>query len=216
MADVKYRKLGLDYTEWVSFARSMQCDILTIDEADHICIGDVYRIKFNAILGKLFIYENEVETSVTIGGDPDKDDYTEITITCTSDFVWLTIYNKGHNYYPPKSCCFFYEILGGMILYSYRYISSNNATISFAQIQSVTDKVTGYTYTHTPVIQFDAESNMISTSNQVLTKEGLKIVTDPNLISCTTVETGKVIMFDNHDYYAIGPHTLVPIWDDPE
>ena len=214
MADVKRKTLHAEPIEWINFARSMNCDLITIDDNDYICIGDVYRLKYDTVFDKLLVYENDSEM---YQADICKEnEEVDAIISCTSDFVWFTISNGGYSGHSACTCCFFYEILGGMLLYGWKFLSGNNRSISLSQFDYFTDKNTGFTYSHTPVLQLDAEYEEILISNEIITKDGFKIVTDPNFISCTTVDVGQVIVFDNHDYYSVSSHTLVPIWEESE
>ena len=218
MADVVRTTLPDEMDEWIPFMRNLNCDIITIDEEGeypYICIGDVYRIRFNESTHhnytRLIIYENDLDAQEVHFGISEM----TVTVSYTSDFVWLTIYDPGDTSYPQRACCFFFEIIGNMHLYKWFWNYGGGMTYSFSALGTVTDKITGYQYTHKAVLGYDSPPDSISLCSQIILRNNIKVVTDINLVSCTTVEVGQVITVDEHQYYSIGTHTLVPMWNEP-
>jgi hypothetical protein len=217
MADVVRTTLPDTMDEWIPFMRNLNCDIITVDEEGeypYICIGDVYRIRFNEAQydnrKMIVIYQNDDHYEHQMGITP-----MTVTVTYTSDFVWLTIYDPANTLYYNRTCCFYYELLGGMHLYGYFYKNEAYPTISFNALGTISDKMTGYQYTHKAVLGYDSPPNSISLCSQIILRNNIKVVTDINLLSCTTVDAGQVITIDEHQYYSIGTHTLVPMWNEP-
>ena len=134
MADVKYRIIHKDATEWINFASSMECDLITIDGI-YIRIADVYKFRYDVDTDRLLVYENDsnMQSLNIYYGTSEVD----VTITCTSDFVWFTIQNRLGN---QRTCCFFYEILGGMVLYNWKFDASGTNSISLSQFSEFIDK----------------------------------------------------------------------------
>ncbi|MBO4542347.1 MAG: hypothetical protein J5725_04110 [Bacteroidales bacterium] len=217
MADVRRTTLPDKMDEWIPFMRNLNCDIITIDEEGeypYICIGDVYKIRFNEAQyddrKMIVIYQNDDHYEHPMGITP-----MTVTISYTSDFVWLTIYDPANKWYSMRTCCIYYEVLGGRHLYGYFYKTESPPNISFNALGTIRDKLTGYQYTHKAVLNYDSPPNSISLCSQILLRNNIKVITDINLLSCTTVEVGQVITIDEHQYYSIGTHTLVPMWNEP-
>lgn len=216
MADIKRTQLGLNMDAWTHFAESLNCELVTVDDEGFICISDVFRFKFEGTdtVKYIVLYVNGEPVSsignININGQI-------VTCVCSPDFVWFTILdNNTYLDQPRTSWRFFYELVGGMHLYKWTVNTGNAVTTSFGTLGAITDKETGYEYTHNARLNFNTEPGTILYTSDVLFQNNTKIVLDPNFLACTTVTEDQVVVFNMHEYYSMSSHILVPMWDEEE
>lgn len=216
MADIKRTQLGLDMDAWIHFAQSMNCELLTVDDEDFICISDVFRFKFvgDGNLRQMQLYVNDepttVSTELNISG-------AIVTCVCSPDFVWFTILdNEGYYDHARASWRFFYELVGGMHLYKWDTQVRGNVTTSFGTLGPIIDKETGYQYTHNARLNFNTEPGTILYTSDVLFQNDTKIVIDTNFLACTEITEDQVVVFNMHEYYSMSNHILVAMWNEEE
>lgn len=129
-------------------------------------------------------------------------------LSCFSDTIFYFQYNDNYS----NRLLFVYEIIDGK-----RYFGAIGGTTSWYPITSITLKQVEdqSNYAHIKILNYTAPLNYIDYSVDVLFENGntMSNYIDTNTITCTNVTQDNVITFGAHNYYSLGPNTLIQLKD---
>lgn len=127
-------------------------------------------------------------------------------VSCFSDTIFYFQYNDNYS----NRLLFVYEIIDGK-----RYFGAIGGTTSWYPITSITLKQVEdqSNYAHIKILNYTAPLNYIDYSSDILFENGntMSNYIDINTVTCTTVTQDNVITFGAHNYYSLGPNTLIQL-----
>ena len=131
-------------------------------------------------------------------------------LACYSDNIFYHQYNDSYN----RRLVFVYEIIEGKHYFGATGSSDSSGqpwypitSVSLKQVENQSN------YAHIKILNYTAPLNYIDYSSDVLFENGntMSNYIDTNTITCTTVTQDNVITFGAHNYYSLGPNTLIQL-----
>lgn len=175
-------------------------------------VDNIVNIEFNkANLYHVTVYDesgNRVAWTQFNTTSPNVPPYT--FSACFSDTFFYLQYSDSSN----RRLLFVYEIIDGNRYFG--AIGSQDTTgtpwypITSVPLKQVENQ--NY-YNHIQMLSYTAPLNYIDYSADILFKDGttLSDYTDTNTLTCTTVTQDTIFTFGAHNYYSLGPNTLIRI-----
>ena len=134
-------------------------------------------------------------------------------LACYSDTFFYFQYNDAYN----RRLIFVYEIVDNKRYFGATGTTDSTQGAGWYPITSVSLKQAENQeiYVHTKLLNYIAPSNLIDYSVDFLYEKNnaSSNIPDTNTVTCTTVTQDNVITFGAHNYYSLGPNTLIQLND---
>lgn len=198
MAIVKRSSLSTSGSTWGAWFNSLGCSIFSVSGST-ITIDETYTI--TKADNSVTCSKNGSQVFQMLCNNP-----CVVTVCCSGTLAYIQCSDPQN-----RRFLFVYEKLTDKTLFGY-YNSGNTTGVSFKSITDIsyTDN-DGLTFTHGAILNYGTELGNIDYTNDYVFNSGMLSQRDTNFISCTTVTADKEVTFNGTNYYAVGPHTLVPI-----
>lgn len=197
-----------------NFFDNLNSDLISTSVSGQVLtirVDNLINIKFSKVNYHLTVYdENDSIVAWTQFNttSPNVPPYT--FSACFSDTFFYLQFSDSSN----RRLLFVYEIIDGNRYFG--AIGSQDTTgtpwypITSVPLKQVENQ--NY-YNHIQMLSYTAPLNYIDYSADVLFKDGttLSDYVDTNTLTCTTVTQDNVITFGAHNYYSLGPNTLIQL-----
>lgn len=132
------------------------------------------------------------------------------TVIYDGDLVYMYFQSVWGGQLWGLTCCIVYNRISNLILYGYRVADSSSNPIETMQFY---DDNTQLQYSYKSVFTtYSTQLGHIDYTQKRLFEGNIKILTIvPNMLDCSTVTERSIISFNEHNYFAIGTHTLVQV-----